>query len=351
MMACLAKSLWFGLRLSWRIRHLLLGPNVILWMRYTHQPAVEPVHNVLEPFDSMPRFARSREFMTFSRKHHHGRRPLQKFECPEQLFTARVGWRPVIGLAKNEHHWRVDVLDERDRGTVNVILRVLEGRSFEPVRLEKCEVGRVPPGGPVGNVSLGNRRCKATRMSDGPIGENATPAASGHAQFLGIDVATLQQFVYPDHQVAIVISGIVILNYVSEVLPVAGGTARVHIKYNVAFRRHPLKLVIKDPPVRGMRATVNIQNQGILSSRVKVGWLLDPALDAFSVEACVIEFFGISHIQLGPERMVHIGNSLLRTIGPNREQVADHDRGGDKRHDSPGIRGNRKIKHSLIATG
>src|SRR5205085_9170123 len=175
--------------------------------------------------------------------------------------------------------------------------------------------------------------------------------ASGHAHFLGIDVATLQQFVYAEHQVAIVISGIVILNYISEVLPVAGGTARVHIKYNIAFRRHPLKLVIKDPPVRGMRATVNIQNQGILSSRVKVGWLLDPALNGLPIEACVIEFFGTSHIQLGPERMVQIGNSLLRTVGPNREQVADHYRGGDKRDDSSGIRSNRKIKHSLIASG
>ena len=59
-------------------------------------------------------------------------------------------------------------------------------------------------------------------MRDGPIGEDAAAAAAGDAKFFWIDVAALEQFVDSDHQIAVIIAWVVVLNNVAEFLAVAG---------------------------------------------------------------------------------------------------------------------------------
>jgi hypothetical protein len=50
--------------------------------------------------------------------------------------------------------------------------------------------------------------------------------------------------------------------------------------------------MIEDPAVGGVRAAVNVEDQRIFLVRVKVGRLLDPPLNVFTIETLVVDFFG-----------------------------------------------------------
>src|SRR5437899_4975507 len=164
--------------------------------------------------------------MGLARKNHHGGRPLQKLERAEQLLSARVLRSTVVGLTQNEHYGRVDFLDERNRGAVGVVLRVLKRRRLEPVWLEQSEIGGVPPRRPIGYVALRYRSGKAVGLGNRPVSEHAAATATSNTEFPGIDVAALENFIHSRHQVAVVIARIVVLNDVAEILPVAGRYSR-----------------------------------------------------------------------------------------------------------------------------
>src|SRR5208282_6822611 len=100
--------------------------------------------------------------------------------------------------------------------------RILKRWRLEPPRLEQSEIGGVPPRGPVGYVALRYRRGKAVGLCNRPVGEHAAAATARDAEFPGIDVAALEDFIHSHHQVAVVIPRIVVLNNVAEILPIAG---------------------------------------------------------------------------------------------------------------------------------
>src|SRR5271155_1749126 len=109
-------------------------------MWHSHQPFVEPSHDIVEPFDAMPGLARARKLVRLAGEYDHSSWALQKLECAEQLLSTRVLRSAVIGLAQNEHHGGVDFLDECNCRAVGIVLRVLKGRCLEPTRLEQSKV-------------------------------------------------------------------------------------------------------------------------------------------------------------------------------------------------------------------
>jgi hypothetical protein len=115
---------------------------------------------------------------------------------------------------------------------------------------------------------------------DSPICEDASAAAAGYPEFLLVDVATLNEFVDTDHQIAIVVARVVILNDIAELLAVAGRPARVDVEDDVTFGGHPLKFMIEDPSVGSVRTAMDVENERVLLLRIEVGRLLDPALNA-----------------------------------------------------------------------
>src|SRR6267378_4846350 len=116
--------------------------------------------------------------MRLAQKNHHGGLALQKLERAEQLLPARILRSTVVGLTENEHYGRVDFLDERNRGAVGVVLRVLKRRRLEPVWLEQSEIGGVPPRRPIGYVALRYRSGKAVGLSNCPVRKHAASAAT-----------------------------------------------------------------------------------------------------------------------------------------------------------------------------
>src|ERR1700675_3055744 len=168
-----------------RFRSRLFRPHFIFRMRYAHQPFIEPSHNIVEPLNPMPRLTRARQLVRLTRKNYHGSGTLQKLESAEQLLPARILWSTIVGLPQNEHYGRVDFLDERNRGPVGVVLRVLKRWRFEPVRLEQSEIGGVPPRSPIRYVALRYRGGKAVGLGNRPVSQHAATAAAGHPEFFG----------------------------------------------------------------------------------------------------------------------------------------------------------------------
>src|SRR5262245_47316231 len=72
---------------------------------------VEPVQDMLQPFDSMPRRARTRKFVRFVREPDHDGRNLSVLQGAEHYFATVGGRRAVIGFTLDEHHRRRDVFD------------------------------------------------------------------------------------------------------------------------------------------------------------------------------------------------------------------------------------------------
>src|SRR5882762_5109825 len=281
-------------------------------MWHAHQPFIEPSHNIVETLNPMPRLTRARQFMRLARKNYHGSRTLQKLERAEQLLSARILRSAIVGLPQNEHYGRVDFLDERNRGAVGVVLRVLKRGRLEPVWLEQSKIGGVPPRRPIGYVALRYRSRKAVGLSNCPVRKHAASAATSHPEFFEIDVAALENFVHSRHEVVVVVARIVVLNDVAEILPVAGRAARVNVKHDVALGRHPLKFVIEDPAIGGMWSAVDVEDQWIFFLGIEVGRLLNPSLNGDAVETLVVNFFRSSEVELRPERFVRVGDSDLR---------------------------------------
>src|SRR5207248_2768640 len=148
---------------------------------------------------------------------------------------------------------RLHVLNITDGRASLEIVGIIEGRGFEPVWLKEGEVGRVPPVFPARDVALGHAGGKPLRVCDYPVGEQTAAATTSNAKLFVIDVTALDHFIDAPHEVLIIIAGIMILNDVSELLAVSDAAARVRIKHDVAFGRHPLKFVLENPAVSRMR--------------------------------------------------------------------------------------------------
>ena len=151
-------------------------------------------------------------------------------------------------------------------------------------------------------------------MGNGPVGKYAATAAAGHTELLLVYVAAFEQFVDSGHQITIIVPGIVILNDVAEILSVTGGASRIGVKNYIALGGHPLKLVVKDPAVRSVGTSVNIEDQRILLMGIEVRRLLDPALDALAIEAGVIDLLGRSQIELRRQLLIEICDARLCAV-------------------------------------
>src|SRR5689334_684898 len=75
---------------------------------------VEPVHDMFEALDAMPRLTGARQLVRFARKAHHRRGYLSVLERAEHLFAARRFWRSPVGIAKDQHERGFDVVDIGD---------------------------------------------------------------------------------------------------------------------------------------------------------------------------------------------------------------------------------------------
>src|ERR1017187_7056307 len=126
--------------------------------------------------------------MRLAREVDHYRWLVHELERAKHLLAA-AAWRcPPIDISQYEHHRSVDILDVRDGRALDVVLRVVERRRLEPVRLEKREVRGVPPRSPVRDIALRHRRVKAMGLRDCPVRQQSTATATGDAQLVGIDV-------------------------------------------------------------------------------------------------------------------------------------------------------------------
>src|SRR5205814_3930737 len=108
-----------------------------------------------------------------------------------------------------------------ERGLRPIVIRIFKWRRSKPVWLEKCEVARVPPVFPTGDVALRDGCSKSARLSDDPIRQQPAAASTGNAELLIIDVATFDHLIHAGHQVFVIVAGIMILNHVPKFLAVA----------------------------------------------------------------------------------------------------------------------------------
>src|SRR4051794_8199016 len=122
------------------------------------------------------------------------------------------------------------------------------------------EISWVPPVGGVWDVTLRNRRREAIGVANGPIRQQAAAAATCHAEFCIVDVTATNHLIDTNHQVFVVVARIVVLDDVAEVLAIRGAAAWIWIEDHVTFGRHPLKFVIENKAVSGVRPTMNVQN-------------------------------------------------------------------------------------------
>ena len=115
-----------------------------------------------------------------------------------------------------------------------------------------------------------------------------------------------------------------VLNDVAEFLAVGRAAARIRIKDDVSFRGHPLKLVIEDEAVRGVRPAVNVENERIFFRCVEDRRLLHPCLDFFAVEALIRNLFRLGQVELREKFVVYVRELFQLTPGVVRdEQVVD----------------------------
>src|SRR5437588_32568 len=81
---------------------------------------------------------------------------------------------------------------------------------------------------------------ESVRMSDGPIGEHASAAATSDSKVLFVDIPPLDQLIHADHQIFVIVAGIAVLNDVGKVLSIARAAAWVRIQHYITFGCHPL---------------------------------------------------------------------------------------------------------------
>src|SRR5206468_3608051 len=95
------------------------------------------------------------------------------------------------------------------------------------------------------------RNLRARNISSPPAA-----ASARDTELFVVDVTALNHFIDAAHEVLIVITGIMILNDVSELLTVGDAAAGIRIKHDVALGRHPLKFVLENPAVGRMGTAV-----------------------------------------------------------------------------------------------
>ena len=145
------------------------------------QVKIEPVDDVFETLDAVPGLAGTGELVGFAGEANHDGGDTFVFEGAEEFFAAGGGWGAVVGVAENEHHGRLDVVDESEGGVGFVEFDVVEGGLGHPVLVEFGDVRGVPPGGLIGDVALGGGGFEAVGLGDGPVGEEAAAGAAGDA--------------------------------------------------------------------------------------------------------------------------------------------------------------------------
>ena len=97
-----------------------------------------------------------------------------------------------------------------------------------------------------------------------------------------------------------------VLDDVAEILAVSRAAARVGIEDDVTFGRHPLKFMVEDVAVGGVRAAVNVQDERIFLAWIEVRRLLHPGLNLLAVEARVPDLFRLGEIELREELVVDV---------------------------------------------
>ena len=175
---------------------------------------------MLEAFDAVPGLAGAGEVVAFVWEADHDGWDTAVFEGTEELFAAGIWGRPPVGFAEDEHHRRLDLGDVRDRRSLTKALDILERRSLEPRGLKLCKIGRVPPIRPVRYVTLRNGSGKSRGLRNGPIGQHAAARAARDAELFLIDVAAFDDLIDGEHEVFVVVAGIVVLDDIAEILPV-----------------------------------------------------------------------------------------------------------------------------------
>src|SRR6266851_2277669 len=94
----------------------------------------------------------------------------------------------------------------------------------------------------------------------------------------------------------------------------------VGIEHDVALRGHPLELMEEDVAVRRVGAAMDVEDQRILLARRKTDRLQDTRLDSLAIEAGIPEVLGLRELELGEERVVHVGERH-ETLGRGVEGV------------------------------
>src|SRR5215204_2186743 len=123
----------------------------------------------------MPRLARTRKLMRLARETNHHRWNLAVLQRAEHLLPTFAGRRPVVGVPKDQHQRRRQLVHVGDWGSRVKVLRILPGRLLEPGRLEQREVGGEPEAVPVGDIALRDRGLEALRLRDRPVGQEPPP--------------------------------------------------------------------------------------------------------------------------------------------------------------------------------
>src|SRR5215213_9265396 len=83
--------------------------------RFGGEVLIEPADDVLQPFDSMPRFSGARQLVTLTRKANHHGFALQVLQRAEEILAAGCRRCAEVLIAENEKQRRLDLLNVRDR--------------------------------------------------------------------------------------------------------------------------------------------------------------------------------------------------------------------------------------------
>jgi len=124
-----------------------------------------------------------------------------------------------------------------------------------------------------------SRGPEAVGVFDGPASENASSAAAGDKEIVGVDVALGNDSVNAAVQVIEIVSGIGVVDQVGEFFAIAGAASRIRIKNDVAHGSPDLLFKVEAVAIVGKRAAVNLQNERIFFGGVKIGRVNDPTVN------------------------------------------------------------------------
>jgi hypothetical protein len=116
-------------------------------------------------------------------------------------------------------------------------------------------------------------------MADEPIGHEAAIAATDYTHALLVYVTTLEQSIYPVHDVQRILLTPGSTHGKGKLVAIATTAARVGVEDSVALSHKHLHLMEEAVAVLRLWSTVNLQYQGILFRWVEVMRLHDPAIN------------------------------------------------------------------------